>query len=65
MLFRSREGWPVVVWSRMDETAHQPNEYIWIPNMVGDAKVFAALMLGEQPPEDAPQSEPADPPTGP
>jgi succinyl-diaminopimelate desuccinylase len=50
-----REGWPVVVWSRMDETAHQPNEYIWIPNLVGDAKVFADLMLGAQPPADAPE----------
>lgn len=59
-----RLDWPVVVWSRMDETAHQPNEYIWIPNMVGDAKVFAALMLGDPPPESTPPDEPADPPTG-
>lgn len=42
-----RNGWPVAVWSRMDETAHQPNEYIWLPNMVGDAKVFSVLMIGE------------------
>ncbi len=48
-----RNAWPVVVWSRQDETAHQPNEYVWIPNLVGDAKVFADLMLGE-PPASAP-----------
>jgi succinyl-diaminopimelate desuccinylase len=45
-----KKGLPVVVWSRMDDTAHQPNEYIWIPNMVGDAKVFADLMIGPQVP---------------
>ncbi|MBP7161378.1 MAG: M20 family metallo-hydrolase [Myxococcota bacterium] len=44
-------NYPVVVWSRMDETAHQPNEYIWLSNMVGNAKVFAILMLGGAPPK--------------
>ena len=29
----------------LDETAHQPNEYCIIDNMVGDAKVFAHIML--------------------
>ncbi|MBM4394688.1 MAG: M20 family metallo-hydrolase [Deltaproteobacteria bacterium] len=42
-----KAGYPVVVWSRMDETAHQPNEYVWIPNLIGDAKVFADMMIGE------------------
>lgn len=40
-----KAGYPAVVWSRMDETGHQPNEYAWIPNMVGDSKVFAFLMI--------------------
>jgi succinyl-diaminopimelate desuccinylase len=48
-----RLGWPVVVWARQDETAHQPNEYVWIPNILGDAKVFVDLMIGEQPPAPA------------
>ncbi|MDR1507707.1 MAG: M20 family metallo-hydrolase [Treponema sp.] len=34
-----------VVWSRMDDTAHQPNEYALIANILGDAKVMALLML--------------------
>jgi succinyl-diaminopimelate desuccinylase len=32
-------------WSKCDETAHQPNEYCIIDNMVGDAKVFAHIFL--------------------
>jgi len=39
-------GFDCVVWARMDDTAHQPNEYALIANIVGDAKVFASLMLG-------------------
>jgi succinyl-diaminopimelate desuccinylase len=35
-----------VVWSRLDDTAHQPNEYALLDNIIGDAKVMAALMLG-------------------
>ena len=38
-------GYQAAVWSRMDETAHQPNEYTKLENLVGDAKVFAAVML--------------------
>jgi succinyl-diaminopimelate desuccinylase len=34
-----------VVWSRLDESAHQPNEYAVIDNIIGDAKVMALLML--------------------
>ncbi|MDR1972079.1 MAG: M20 family metallo-hydrolase [Treponema sp.] len=33
------------VWCRIDETAHQPNEYALIDNILGDAKVMALLML--------------------
>jgi succinyl-diaminopimelate desuccinylase len=48
--FFRRLNLPVVVYARLDETAHQPNEYCVIDHMMGDAKVFAvtALMLGEQ-----------------
>ena len=40
-----RLGIPAVVWATLDETAHQPNEYAKIENMVEDAKVMAALAL--------------------
>jgi succinyl-diaminopimelate desuccinylase len=42
------EGLDCVVWARLDETAHQPNEYAKLENVIGDAKVFASLMLGDQ-----------------
>ncbi len=45
-LFR-RGGFEAACWSRIDETAHQPNEYCIIENMVGDAKVFAHIFLQE------------------
>lgn len=32
-------------WSKNDETAHQPNEYCVIDNMMGDAKVFSHIFL--------------------
>lgn len=32
-------------WSKTDETAHQPNEYCVIDNMLGDAKVFSHIFL--------------------
>ena len=38
-------GFDCVVWARLEETAHQPNENALISNIVGDAKVFASLML--------------------
>jgi succinyl-diaminopimelate desuccinylase len=40
-------GFDCVVWARMDETAHQPDESAKIENILGDAKVFATLMLGQ------------------
>ena len=43
--FFRRAGHHAVVWARIDELAHQPNEYTVIDNMVGDAKVFADLFL--------------------
>ncbi len=43
-LFR-RSGFEAACWSKIDETAHQPNEYSIIDNMVGDAKVYAHVFL--------------------
>lgn len=40
-----RAGYEAAVWSKIDETAHQPNEYCRIDNLVGDAKVFAHIFL--------------------
>ncbi|MDR1107570.1 MAG: M20 family metallo-hydrolase [Spirochaetaceae bacterium] len=39
-----------VVWSRMDDTAHQPNEYTVVANILGDARVMALLMVTERSP---------------
>jgi succinyl-diaminopimelate desuccinylase len=38
-------GFDCVVWARLEETAHQPNENAKIENIIGDAKVFASMML--------------------
>ena len=35
-----------VVWARLHDSAHQPNEYALLANITGDAKVMARLMLG-------------------
>jgi succinyl-diaminopimelate desuccinylase len=43
--FFRRVGIPAVVWSTIDEIAHQPNEYSKTENLVNDAKIFAYLML--------------------
>lgn len=45
-IFR-RAGMSAACWSKLDETAHQPNEYCIIDNMVGDAKVFGQIFLQE------------------
>ena len=42
-IFR-REGYPAVVWSKIENTCHGPNEYALIDNLVNDAKVYAALL---------------------
>ena len=42
-----KEGYPAAVWSRLGRKAHQPNEHCIISNMMGNAKVFAHLFLGE------------------
>jgi succinyl-diaminopimelate desuccinylase len=43
-LFR-RANFDSACWSKVEETAHQPNEYCVIDNMLGDAKVFAHVFL--------------------
>jgi succinyl-diaminopimelate desuccinylase len=43
-MFR-RAGFDAVVWCKGDELAHQYNEYCIIDNLVGDAKVFAAMAM--------------------
>jgi len=42
--FRKR-GLPAAVWEKLLHLAHAPNEKISIENLVGDAKVFARLMV--------------------
>ncbi len=43
--FFRKEGLPAAVWSTVSESAHQPNEYCLIPNIITDAKVFASLFM--------------------
>jgi succinyl-diaminopimelate desuccinylase len=38
-----RAGIPAAVWATMAETAHSPDEYCLIDNIIGDAKVFAHI----------------------
>jgi succinyl-diaminopimelate desuccinylase len=42
-IFR-RAGHDAVVWSKLDDTCHGPNEYAYIKNIVGDSKVCALMM---------------------
>jgi succinyl-diaminopimelate desuccinylase len=43
--FFRQAGYPCVVWCTMDEQAHAPDEYIRIPYIIDDAKVFAHVAL--------------------
>ncbi len=43
--FFRKAGYDAAVWSTVDSTAHQPNEYAVIDNMVKDAKVFSLLPI--------------------
>jgi succinyl-diaminopimelate desuccinylase len=43
-LFR-RRGIPAAVWSTIDNTAHAPNEYCKLENLVEDTKVLAMVLL--------------------
>ena len=39
-----RQGLPAVVWSRLLNTCHQPDEHSSIAATIGDAKVFAHVL---------------------
>lgn len=41
-IFR-RTGYPAVVWAKLDDTCHAPNEYAVIENIINDAKVYATI----------------------
>jgi len=45
--FLRNKGIDCAVWARFDGTAHQPNEYALIENILGDAKVLALMMISE------------------
>jgi succinyl-diaminopimelate desuccinylase len=49
-------NYPAACWSRTEETAHQPNEYCIIDNMLGDAKVFTHVLLQDAGAAGAPAS---------
>lgn len=43
--FLRRRGIATVVWSRLEGTAHQPDESCRLPNLLGDSLVMASLMV--------------------
>ncbi len=43
-----KNGIAAVVWSTMDDLAHQPNEYCVIDNLVDDSKVFAHMYIASK-----------------
>jgi succinyl-diaminopimelate desuccinylase len=45
--FFRKAGLPAAVWMTMPDTAHQPNEYCLISNIIEDAKIFACLYMDE------------------
>ena len=40
-----REGIDAVVWSTLDDQAHQPNEYCLIENIIKDAETLTGFFL--------------------
>jgi succinyl-diaminopimelate desuccinylase len=38
-------GMQSAVWATLPDNAHQPNEYLVIDEMLGDAKVFASVYI--------------------
>jgi len=44
-----RAGFDAVVYAKLDESAHMPNEYCILENMMSDAKVFAHAALNMKP----------------
>jgi succinyl-diaminopimelate desuccinylase len=45
--FFRRAGFPTVVWSKIDDTCHAPNEYCVIDNLINDCKVFGILFASD------------------
>ncbi|MCP4668479.1 MAG: M20 family metallo-hydrolase, partial [Deltaproteobacteria bacterium] len=45
--FFRKAGLPAAVWCTMSDTAHQPNEYCLISNILTDARILACLFLGD------------------
>jgi succinyl-diaminopimelate desuccinylase len=45
-IFR-RAGYPAVVWAKIHQVGHSPNEYAEIENMVNDAKVYATIFYSK------------------
>ncbi len=45
--FFRKAGLPAAVWCTMSDTAHQPNEYCLISNILTDAKIVACLFLDD------------------
>jgi succinyl-diaminopimelate desuccinylase len=43
--FLRKEGIDSAVWARISHTAHQPNEFAMLDNILGDAKVMALMMV--------------------
>jgi succinyl-diaminopimelate desuccinylase len=43
--FLRKEGIDCAVWSRIGHSAHQPNEFAIMENILGDAKVMALMMI--------------------
>jgi len=43
--FFREAGLPAAVWSTTSQTAHQPNEYCSIRNLITDAKIMATVFL--------------------
>lgn len=43
--FLRKVGIDCAVWAKIDHTAHQPNEYALVDNILGDAKVMALMMV--------------------
>lgn len=45
--FFRKSGIPAAVWATESDTAHQPDEYCLISNIMTDAKVFASIFMDE------------------
>jgi succinyl-diaminopimelate desuccinylase len=48
--FFRKAGLPAAVWCTVSDSAHQPNEYCLISNILSDAKIFASIYLDEAAP---------------